>query len=206
VDKYGFSQQLTVFPLSEPPTANHRDSKTCENHLQLQPKLTPTCKMKLSRFWVRELRITDRILDWEKLKRTMFEELLPNTLLNNNSNATLRKSLLDSSWETNMSEDKLLLGTRIQFEQCRNMTPTPPPKPPYQYLQRIKAIFQTDMEHLTKGCSIIQVETFNSEEKKWSFVEKECRQQNYCTLERSSRDGTKNVFKILQWLWNFERS
>jgi len=88
VDNYGFSQQLTVLPLSDSPTANHRDSTTCENHLQLQPKLTPTCKMKLSRFWVRELRITDRILDCEKLKRTMFEELLRNTLLNNNSNAT----------------------------------------------------------------------------------------------------------------------
>ncbi|KEH27951.1 hydrolase of sodium-potassium ATPase alpha subunit, putative [Medicago truncatula] len=166
VDNYGFSQRLTVFPLSEPPTANNRDLTTCENHLQLHPKLTPTCKMKLSRFWVRELRITDRILDWEKLKRTMFEELLPNTLLNNNSNATVRKSLLDSSWETNLSEEKFLLATRIQFEQCRNMIPTPPPKPPYQYLQRTKAIFQTDMEHLTKGYSIIQVETFNSKKKR----------------------------------------
>ena len=159
VDSYGFSQDLTVFPLSEPPTANHRDSTTSENHLQLQPKLTLTCKMKLSRFWVRELRITDRILHWEKLKCTMFEELLPNTLLNNNSNATVRKSLLDSSWETNLSEEKLLLATRIQFEQCRNMTPMPPPRPPYQYLQRTKVVFQTDMEHLTKGCSIIQVVT-----------------------------------------------
>jgi TFIIF-interacting CTD phosphatase-like protein len=55
VDSYGSSQDLTNLPLSEPPITNHRDSTTCENPLQLQPKLTPTCKMKLSKLWVNEL-------------------------------------------------------------------------------------------------------------------------------------------------------
>jgi hypothetical protein len=46
--------------------------------------------MKLPRFWVKELlRIVDPILDWEKLKRAIFERLLLfNTPPNDNSNAT----------------------------------------------------------------------------------------------------------------------
>jgi len=48
--------------------------------------------------------------------------------------------------ETNLSEKKLLLSTRIQFEQCNNMTLTPPLNPPYQYSQRTKTIFQNSDE------------------------------------------------------------
>ncbi|PNX54411.1 hypothetical protein L195_g048030 [Trifolium pratense] len=58
------------------PKTKPRDSTTCENLLQLQASLAPTWRMKLPWFWVKELRITDPILDWEKLKRAIFERTL----------------------------------------------------------------------------------------------------------------------------------
>ncbi|CAJ2645523.1 unnamed protein product [Trifolium pratense] len=70
------------------PKTKPRDSTTCENLLQLQASLAPTWRMKLPWFWVKELRITDPILDWEKLKRAIFERLLFNTPPNDNYNAT----------------------------------------------------------------------------------------------------------------------
>ncbi|GAU39465.1 hypothetical protein TSUD_158960 [Trifolium subterraneum] len=82
------SQWLSTFPTPGPPKTNHRDSPMCESPLQLQTRLGPTCRMKLPWFWVKELRIADPILDWEKLKRAMFEGLLFNTPPNNNFNAT----------------------------------------------------------------------------------------------------------------------
>ncbi|CAJ2631012.1 unnamed protein product [Trifolium pratense] len=52
------------------------NSKACEYEYELQ---------RLSWFWVRQLRLEDPKLDWEKLKRAIFERLFFNTLPNNNS-------------------------------------------------------------------------------------------------------------------------
>ncbi|MCH96369.1 hypothetical protein A2U01_0017355, partial [Trifolium medium] len=136
----GSSHRRTIIPLSEPPKTktNHRDPTTCENPLQLQARLAPTCRRKLSWFWVKELRIADPILDWEKMKRTMSDGLLLNTPKNNNSSVTMRTLLLDSSWETYLFDKEMLLP----FTKCSNTTPTSPPKPPYQYFQRKKVLFQ----------------------------------------------------------------
>ncbi|CAJ2642374.1 unnamed protein product [Trifolium pratense] len=83
-----YPQWLYTLPPPKPPKTNHRDSMTCESPFQFPASLAPTCSMKLPWFWVKELRIADPILDWEKLKRAIFERLLFDTPPNDNSNAT----------------------------------------------------------------------------------------------------------------------
>ncbi|CAJ2662655.1 unnamed protein product [Trifolium pratense] len=83
-----YSQWLSSLPPPELPKTSHRDSTTCESPLQSSASLAPTCTMKLPWFWVKELRIADPILDWEKLKHAIFERLLFHTPPNDNSNAT----------------------------------------------------------------------------------------------------------------------
>ncbi|PNX57724.1 hypothetical protein L195_g058836, partial [Trifolium pratense] len=83
-----YPQWLYTLPPPEPPKTNHRDSMTCESPFQFPASLAPTYSMKLPWFWVKELRIADPILDWEKLKRAIFERLLFHTPPNDNSNAT----------------------------------------------------------------------------------------------------------------------
>ncbi|MCI22487.1 hypothetical protein A2U01_0043663, partial [Trifolium medium] len=92
------------------------NSEVCDYELQ-----------KLSWFWVRQLRLADPKLDWEKLKRAMFEGLLLNTPPDNNSNVKAKKLLLDSSWKTNS------FGETMQFTHGNNATPTSLPIPSDQY-------------------------------------------------------------------------
>ncbi|CAJ2651769.1 unnamed protein product [Trifolium pratense] len=149
------------------PKTNHRDSTTCENPLQLQARLASTCKMQLSWFWVRELRMEDPILDWEKMKRSMSDGLLLKTPKNNNSSVTMRTLLPDSSWETYLFDKEMLLA-RIPFTQCSNTTWTPQPKPPYQYFQRKKVLFQVFHYHFViKGCDSRCVWMYYDEMEKW---------------------------------------
>ncbi|CAJ2651817.1 unnamed protein product [Trifolium pratense] len=123
--------------------------------------------MQLSWFWVKELRIADPILDWEKMKRTMSDGLLLRTPKNNNSSVTMRTLLLDSSWKTYLFDKEMLLA-RISFIQCSNTTLTPPPKTPYQYFRRKKVLFQVFHYHfLVKGCDSSCVWMYYDEMEKW---------------------------------------
>jgi hypothetical protein len=84
------------------------DFSESETLLTMPVRYTLTSMELMSWYCVRNLRQFDLELDWEKLKRAMFEGLLLNTPLNNNSNVKAKKLLLDSSWETILFGERML--------------------------------------------------------------------------------------------------